>query len=84
MIVKEHFKPLRRDTKRLKFIDTIGLYNQLYSDDVIYRRMTNETEVPAQWLEICKQTKEKLSRDELFCEDATPFLYLKSLSRVLA
>lgn len=79
MIVKEHFKPLRRDVKRFEFIDTIGLYDQLFSDETIYRRMTNETEVPAQWQEICKQTKEKLSCDELFCEDATPFLYLKEL-----
>ncbi|MEK3967627.1 RNA polymerase recycling motor HelD [Paenibacillus sp. FSL H7-0323] len=79
MIVKEHFTPLRRDVKRFKFIDTIGLYDQLFSADASYRHMTNETEVPAQWQEICKQTKEKLSRDELFCEDATPFLYLKEL-----
>ncbi|MEK4197571.1 RNA polymerase recycling motor HelD [Paenibacillus odorifer] len=79
MIVKEHFKPLRRDVKRFKFIDTIGLYDQLFIDETIYRRMTNETELPAQWQGICKQTKEKLSRDELFCEDATPFLYLKEL-----
>lgn len=79
MIVKEHFTPLRRDVKRFKFIDTIGLYDQLFSADASYRQMANETEVPAQWQEICKQTKEKLSRDELFCEDATPFLYLKEL-----
>jgi DNA helicase-2/ATP-dependent DNA helicase PcrA len=41
--------------------------------------MTNETEVPEQWQEISKQTKEKLSRQELFYEDAAPFLYLKEL-----
>jgi DNA helicase-2/ATP-dependent DNA helicase PcrA len=79
MIVKEHFKPLRRDVKRLMFIDAIGLYDQLFGDDAAYRKMTNETEVPEQWPEICKQTKEKLSRLELFYEDATPFLWLKEL-----
>ncbi|WP_313637927.1 RNA polymerase recycling motor HelD [Paenibacillus sp.] len=79
MIVKEHFKPLRRDAKRLKFIDTIGLYDQLFSDEVTYQKMTGEAEVPDQWSEICKQTKEKLSHIELFYEDETPFLYLKEL-----
>jgi DNA helicase-2/ATP-dependent DNA helicase PcrA len=79
MIVKEQFKPLRRDVKRFMFIDTMGLYDQLFSEDAAYRQMTTETEVPEQWLEICKQTKEKLSRLELFYEDATPFLYLKEL-----
>lgn len=79
MIVKERFEQLRRDVKRLKFIDAIGLYEQLFRDETNYRRMANETAVPAHWLEICKQTKEKLSRLELFYEDATPFLYLKEL-----
>lgn len=79
MIVKEHFKPLRRDANRLKFIDTIGLYDQLFSDEVTYQKMTGEAEVPDQWSEICKQTKEKLSHIELFYEDETPFLYLKEL-----
>ncbi len=79
MIVKEHYKPLRRDVKRLMFIDAIGLYDQLFGDDAAYRKMTNETEVPEHWPEICNQTKEKLSRLELFYEDATPFLCLKEL-----
>ncbi|WP_019913150.1 RNA polymerase recycling motor HelD [Paenibacillus sp. HW567] len=79
MIVKEHFKPLRRDVKRFLFIDMIGLYDQVFSDAASYRIMTNGTEVPAEWPEICEQTKEKLSRLELFYEDATPFLYLKEL-----
>lgn len=79
MVVKERFKPLRQDVKRLLFIDSIGLYDQLFCDDATYRIMTNETEVPEQWQEICNQTKEKLSRLELFYEDATPFLCLKGL-----
>lgn len=79
MIVKDHFKPLRRDAKRLKFIDTIGLYEQLFRDEATYQKMTGETEVPDQWPEICMQTKEKLSHTELFYEDETPFLYLKEL-----
>ncbi|BBI36633.1 RNA polymerase recycling motor HelD [Cohnella abietis] len=79
MIVREQFKPLRRHAMRFMFVDTIGLYDQLFSEEASYRQMTNETEIPNQWPEICKQTKEKLSRLELFYEDATPFLYLKEL-----
>ncbi|WP_090794378.1 RNA polymerase recycling motor HelD [Paenibacillus sp. GP183] len=79
MVVKERFKPLRRDVKRLMFIDAIGLYDQLFGDDDAFRKMTNETEMPERWPEICMQTKEKLSRLELFYEDAAPFLCLKEL-----
>ncbi|WP_028610835.1 RNA polymerase recycling motor HelD [Paenibacillus harenae] len=79
MIVKESFKPLRRSVKRLMFIDVNGLYAQLFGNKEDYRKMTNEAELPAHWTEICEQTKEKLSRFELFYEDATPYLYLKEL-----
>lgn len=79
MIVREQFKTLRRSVKRLLFIDMHGLYIQLFSDDVAYQEMTNETKVPALWVDICMQTKEKLNRFELFYEDATPYLYLKEL-----
>ncbi|QJD85611.1 RNA polymerase recycling motor HelD [Cohnella herbarum] len=79
MIVKESFKPLRKDVKRFEFIDTIGLYDQLFDEDATFRQMPNESEVPERWSEICKQTKEKLGKLELFYEDATPFLYLKEL-----
>lgn len=79
VIVKEQFKPLKRSVKRFMFIDTVGLYVQLFGDEAAYRRMTNEATVPGQWTEICRQTKEKLNSSELFYEDATPFLYLKEL-----
>jgi len=79
MVVKENFKPLRQSVRRLLFIDMAGIYDQLFSDHNAYQEMTNETVVPSDWTEICKQTKEKLSRLELFYEDATPYLYLKEL-----
>ena len=34
---------------------------------------------PPLWPEICMQTKETLLRNELFHEDATPYLYVKEL-----
>ncbi|MBT2761365.1 RNA polymerase recycling motor HelD [Paenibacillus sp. ISL-20] len=78
-IVKESFKPLRQHVKKLSFIDVQSLYVQMFDDEVAYREKTNETEIPVLWPEICKQTKEKLERLELFYEDATPYLYLKEL-----
>ncbi|WP_127492201.1 RNA polymerase recycling motor HelD [Paenibacillus glycanilyticus] len=80
MIVKEHFKPLRRMVKKMKFVDVNGLYAQLFDEEgSAYSRMTEGTDVPANWPEICRQTKEKLGNQELFYEDATPYLFLKEL-----
>jgi len=79
MIVKEHFKPLRRVVRRMLFIDILGLYLQLFSSEDAYKTMTNDTLVPELWDDICVQTKEKLGRVEMFYEDATPYLYLTEL-----
>ncbi|ANS76511.1 helicase [Paenibacillus yonginensis] len=78
-IVKEQFKPLRRSVKKMRFIDMAGLYAQLFGSPDVYAAMTKEKHIPEHWAEICEQTREKLSRLELFYEDATPFLYLKEL-----
>lgn len=79
MIVKEHFRPLKREIKRFMFVDMTGLYSQLFAEEGACLDMMEEAGAPAQWPEICSQTKEKLGRNELFYEDATPFLYLKEL-----
>lgn len=79
MIVKEQFKPLRRSVKQMLFIDMAQLYAQLFGNKDAYRKMSNQAEVPDLWPDICEQTKEKLSRLELFYEDATPYLHLKEL-----
>ncbi|MED5016542.1 RNA polymerase recycling motor HelD [Paenibacillus chibensis] len=78
-IVKASFKPLRRSVKKFSFIHVQGLYAELFSDEAAYREKTAEDDIPALWAEICRQTREKLSRQELFYEDATPYLYLKEL-----
>ena len=78
-IVTESFKPLRRSVRKLMFIDVIGLYAQLFSGESNFQEMTNEADIPLLWTDICEQTKERLSRLELFYEDATPYLYLKEL-----
>ncbi|UVI28834.1 RNA polymerase recycling motor HelD [Paenibacillus spongiae] len=78
-IVKESFKPLRKSVKNFSFVDAKGIYGQLFGDETSYREQTNEIAIPPLWPEICKQTKDMLSRNELFHEDATPYLFVKEM-----
>ncbi|MBW7476823.1 UvrD-helicase domain-containing protein [Paenibacillus oenotherae] len=78
-IVKKHFKPLRKSVREFSFVDVKGIYGQLFGDESSYREKTNESAIPPLWPEICRQTKEMLSRNELFHEDATPYLFVKEL-----
>ncbi len=78
-IVKEQFIPLKRSVKRMLFIDMVQLYVQLFGEGDAFTKMTNGAGMPPLWPEICEQTKDKLARQELFYEDATPYLYLKEL-----
>jgi DNA helicase-2/ATP-dependent DNA helicase PcrA len=78
-IVKESFKPLRKSVKKLLFVDIKGIYGQLFEGGAAYREKTNGAVIPPLWPEICRQTKETLLRNELFYEDATPYLYVKEL-----
>ncbi|WP_138752545.1 RNA polymerase recycling motor HelD [Paenibacillus sinopodophylli] len=78
-IVKESFQPLRKGVKKFSFIDVKGIYGQLFEGDAAYQEQTNGTTIPPLWNEICSQTKEMLLRNELFYEDATPYLYVKEM-----
>ncbi|MGZ0040794.1 RNA polymerase recycling motor HelD [Paenibacillus ottowii] len=78
-IVKESFKPLRKIVKKLLFVDIKGIYSQLFVDEATYLERTDGVGIPSLWPEICRQTKEMLHRNELFYEDATPYLYVKEL-----
>lgn len=78
-IVKESFKPLRKSVKKLSFVDIKGIYGQLFVEEAAYRERTKEAIIPSMWPEICRQTMDMLNRNELFHEDATPFLYVKEL-----
>ncbi|MCQ9285218.1 UvrD-helicase domain-containing protein [Priestia aryabhattai] len=75
-IVKKHFKPIRTAVKKLKFINVVALYSQLFKQkDNIYQKL-NDT-FPEGWEEICSYTLKKLHRKELTYEDAAPYLYLQ-------
>ncbi|MBW5446286.1 AAA family ATPase [Cohnella sp. CFH 77786] len=78
-IVKEYYKPLRKSVKKFSFVDVKGIYGQLFECGAAYRQRTNGAVVPPLWPEICRQTQEALLRNELFHEDATPYLYVKEL-----
>jgi DNA helicase-2/ATP-dependent DNA helicase PcrA len=74
MVVKEHFRPLFRRVKRLKFMDLGRIYSQLFE-----REIEQKEDLPARWEQICAQTIELLYRRKISYEDATPFVYLQDL-----
>ncbi|MFJ8526761.1 RNA polymerase recycling motor HelD [Bacillus sp. NPDC094106] len=77
IVVKEHFKPLRRRVKKLQFIHTPALYIQLFKDPQFAKQLVEENKLPQNWNEICKETIEKIQRFYMSYEDATPYLYMK-------
>lgn len=78
-VVHDHFAPLRKKVKRLKFIDIPGLYKRLFTDERLLSKVAEGIALPEDWREVCSQTAEKLERGELPYEDATPLLLLKEL-----
>ncbi|KMJ57239.1 helicase [Bacillus sp. LL01] len=78
LIVHKKLKPLRNRVRAFRFIDFKGLYQQIFSHP-LHIKQWMEGEKPAEWSTICEATLEKLEEDELFYEDATPFLLLKEL-----
>lgn len=77
IVVKEHFKPLRRRVKKLQFIHTPALYIQLFKDPQFAKQLVEENKLPQRWNEICKETIEKIKRFYMSYEDAAPYLYMK-------
>ncbi len=78
MVVEQHFKPIRAQVKRFRYVDLPAIYRQLFASPEAILRFTPDNRPPfAHWSDACAQTAEKLDRRELGYEDATPFLYLK-------
>lgn len=76
MVVQQKFKILRKKAKKLAFIDTAGVYRQLFSNADLAASLAGEEPLPVRWEEIGSGTVECLDRKELSYEDATPYLYL--------
>jgi DNA helicase-2/ATP-dependent DNA helicase PcrA len=78
-VVRKAFKPLYNRVKRLKFVDLPATYAQLFQHPEPVSKWIPNGQLPAEWEEICALTMNALSQKQLLYEDATPFLYLKSL-----
>ncbi|MFF2907453.1 RNA polymerase recycling motor HelD [Paenibacillus sp. NPDC057934] len=79
-VVSQRLKPLRGWIKRGRFVDVKALYSKLFSDRQLMASL-NDGPLPAEWDEISQQTVSALAENQLYYEDATPFLYLKELSQ---
>ncbi|MGG0384045.1 RNA polymerase recycling motor HelD [Priestia filamentosa] len=66
-IVKKYFKPLRAAVKKLKFIDDVALYKQLFK--------VNGLPVPGEWEKIKAYTLKNLRKKHLPYEDTAPYIY---------
>lgn len=64
--------------KKLGFLDIPAIYRQLFADPTLAKDALGVTDLPETWPDICRQTVAKLEQKELFYEDATPLLYLKT------
>ncbi|MDF2855804.1 MAG: helicase [Neobacillus sp.] len=74
MVVKQKFKRLFSQVKKLHFFDLLGLYRQLFE-----RLSEEQLSLTDNWQQICFQTVEKISNREISYEDATPIAYLQNL-----
>lgn len=73
LIVQQKMKPLRKRVRLLHFVDFKGMYKQLFAKHGV------AGETVAEWPNICQSTLEMLDENQLYYEDATPFLLLKEL-----
>jgi DNA helicase II / ATP-dependent DNA helicase PcrA len=77
-VVQKHIKPAVRMVKNLRFLDIPAIYRQLFADPNLAKDALGVTDLPETWPDICRQTVAKLEQKELFYEDTTPLLYLKT------
>ncbi|MCG7343817.1 UvrD-helicase domain-containing protein [Sporosarcina sp. ACRSL] len=80
LIVQQSSKSLRNQVQAFEFIDMNGIYKQLFVDPLQIKQWIDE-DTPAEWPAICQATLNMLEENQLFYEDATPFLLLNELIR---
>jgi DNA helicase-2/ATP-dependent DNA helicase PcrA len=79
MVVQEKLNPIRHRIQSLRFVDVLGLYRQLFKNTQFFADLSDQINLPHNWIEICQQTLERLEKLKLSYEDATPFLLIKEL-----
>jgi len=77
MVVRKNMAPVWQAVEKLEFVDVTALYAQLFSEEGLLNELTGH--VPEHWNDICRYTLERLERNELPNEDATPYLFLQEL-----
>ncbi|WP_159884215.1 RNA polymerase recycling motor HelD [Paenibacillus puerhi] len=77
MVVNEHYKPLRREVKRLSFVDLPATYMALFQDPHLAGKIAPHAAIPEEWPAICADTAVRLASGELPNEDATSYVLLK-------
>lgn len=78
LVVRKGFKKLRKWIKTLQYVDVKGVYQQLFTDPLMIRSLMRRN-TPGKWEYICLLTLRMLDEEQLYYEDATPFLLLKEL-----
>lgn len=69
-LVKKKFAPLKKQVKRLGFVNILATYRELFNG-------WEHDATPVHWNKICDQTFADLSSKFLTWEDATPYVYFK-------
>lgn len=70
-VVKRAFSAIKKQVKRMAFVNVPAVYYQLFTEWIPDER-------PEYWNEICEQTAADLTQNFLTWEDATPYLYFKN------
>ncbi|MFD2616365.1 RNA polymerase recycling motor HelD [Terrilactibacillus laevilacticus] len=75
VVIRKHFTPIRKQVKKMTFIDIPAIYRQLfeYSKDASF----DHIHLPSRWSSICDETIRQLDDGQCSWADAVPFLYLK-------
>ncbi|WP_062353890.1 RNA polymerase recycling motor HelD [Bacillus kwashiorkori] len=74
-IVGRRIKPLKRKVEQLSFLNLNQIYQQFFLW-VMEQSGTSFT-IPENWEKVTLATVRRLKKNQLYYEDATPFLYLK-------
>lgn len=69
-VVQKRFKKLRRAVKLLKYVDVAGIYRAMFTSGAWGH------DASSSWNAISELTVSSLQSNEMFYEDATPYLYL--------
>lgn len=76
-LVHNHFGPLRKAVRALRFLDMRTVYGNLFNQRQFVSRAVSSKVLPERWSEICALTVSHLKNRELLHEDATPYVYLQ-------